>query len=98
MGIIDSTEKIEKIKSRLDKYQYEYFDILQNLGDEEDLADLDFHYEKLKQLQLTIFNLADILRELQLQDVTSSLSEAVTPKLKSMLSDEIRLELEEDNE
>ena len=88
MGIESSTEKIEVVKKRIANFQDDYFEMLNESDD----------LERLKELQIDIINNVQLLRDLCMEEARQQLEDAFSPKLKSMISEKLQIELEKEYE
>ena len=97
----DKEKQVQRIQSKIDELQDEYFQLLidvvnNNTGKLDRTRNHIYNWERLKDLQQQIFLNLNFEREISLDIATESLENAFTPKIKSMLSDEIRKEIEDD--
>ena len=98
---MDNKKQIKRIHKKVDELQDEYFQLLidvinGNKGILDRTRNHIYYWERLKDLQQQIFLNLNFEREISLDIATESLENAFTPKIKSMLSDEIRKEIEDD--
>ncbi len=97
----DLEKSLSKTKSKIDFHQDEYFTLLFDMiNHTEGLITKNkpysYWWENLKELQLSINTYSNISRETSMDIAKSALEEAFTPKIKSMLSDEVRKKIEDD--
>jgi hypothetical protein len=97
----DLEKSLSKTKSKIDFHQDEYFTLLFDLiNHTEGLISKNkpysYWWEKLKELQLSINTYSNISRETSMDIAKSALEEAFTPKIKRMLSEKVRKDIEND--
>ena len=97
----DKEKQVKRIHTKVDELQDEYFQLLidvvnNNTGKLDRTRNHIYYWERLKDLQQQILHYVNVCREIGLEIAREALEEAYTPKIKSMLSDEIRKEIEED--
>jgi hypothetical protein len=93
-------KKVTACETRLDTYQNEYWDILVDLIDNPESRITDkkpkyYWIERLKELQLSINFSSNYIREIRMEMARTSLEEAFTPKIKSMLIEDYEKKIKE---
>jgi hypothetical protein len=93
-------ERIGEIKTRVDTYQGEYWDILMDLIFNPDSIITDkkpksYYVERLKELQSSINYAQNYVREISLDLAKQKLEEAFTPHIKQLVKDGLLKQLEE---
>ena len=97
----DKEKQVKRIHTKVDELQDEYFQLLidvvnNNTGKLDRTRNHIYYWERLKDLQQQILHYVNVGREIGLEIAREALEEAYTPKIKSMMSDEIRKEIEDD--
>ena len=93
-------ERIGEIKTRVDTYQGEFWDILMDLIFNPDSIITDkkprgYYVERLKELQSSINYSQNYVREISLDFAKQQLEEAFTPHIKQLLKDKLLEQLKE---
>jgi|TARA_B100000745_G_C20152215_1_gene395005 hypothetical protein len=93
-------KKIGEIKTRVDTYQGEFWDILMDLIFNPDSIITDkkprgYYVERLKELQSSINYSQNYVREISLDFAKQQLEEAFTPHIKQLLKDKLLEQLKE---
>ena len=97
----DKEKQVKRIHTKVDELQDEYFQLLidvvnNNTGKLDRTRNHIYYWERLKDLQQQILHYVNVGREIGLEIAREALEEAYTPKIKSMLSDEVRKKIEDD--
>ena len=97
----DKEKQVKRIHTKVDELQDEYFQLLidvvnKNTGRLDRTRNHIYYWERLKDLQQQILHYVNVCREIGLEIAREALEEAYTPKIKSMLSDEVRKKIEDD--
>ena len=97
----DKEKQVKRIHTKVDELQDEYFQLLidvvnKNTGRLNRTRNHIYYWERLKDLQQQILHYVNVGREIGLEIAREALEEAYTPKIKSMLSDEVRKKIEDD--
>ena len=87
-------KRIEKTKSKIDTNQDEYFTLLFDMINHKEgliteKKTYTYWWERLKELQLTINIYSNIHRDVSMDIAKSALEEAFTPRIKSMIMEEL---------
>ena len=87
-------KRIEKTKSKIDTNQDEYFTLLFDMINHKEgliteKKTYSYWWERLKELQLSINIYSNIHRDVSVDIAKSALEEAFTPRIKSMIMEEL---------
>ena len=94
MKRLELEKRIEKTKSKIDTNQDEYFTLLFDMinhteGLITEKKTYSYWWERLKELQLSINIYSNIHRDVSVDIAKSTLEEAFTPRIKSMIMEEL---------
>ena len=94
MNRLDLEKRLSKTKSKIDFHQDEYFTLLFDMinhteGLITEKKTYSYWWERLKELQLSINIYSNIHRDVSVDIAKSALEEAFTPRIKSMIMEEL---------